>query len=75
MKLSVLVSVARSVANIQLFGSAEQISLTKEVSNGISNNGSVDLEQLLQCLRTDLREELQLSKTDDQIQFLRMIGK
>jgi hypothetical protein len=63
------------VANIQLFGSDKQIMLAKNISNDISNNGSVDLEPLLKCLRADLRKELKLSKTNDSIQYLRMNKK
>jgi hypothetical protein len=63
------------VANIQLFGSEEQILLAKKIANDIANNGSADLEPLLKNLRTNLRDDLQLSKTDDGIQFLRMINK
>lgn len=60
------------VATIQLFGSNEQILLAKNIANDIANNGSADLEPLLKSLRTDLRKDLKLSKTDDGIQFLRM---
>ncbi|MGL1932509.1 MAG: hypothetical protein OCC45_12255 [Desulfotalea sp.] len=36
------------IADIQLFGTHEQILLAKNVANNISNSGQVDLEQLLQ---------------------------
>lgn len=60
------------IATIQLFGSNEQILLAKNIANDIANNGFADLEPLLKSLRTNLRDDLQPSKTDDGIQFLRM---
>ena len=60
------------VANIQLFGSDQQIDLAKKIANDISKNGSANLESLLKSLRTDLRKELQLSDNNSNIQFLRM---
>lgn len=60
------------VMAIQLFGSKEQILLAKKIANDLSNNGSADLQSLLLDLRKTLRKELNLEKTDESIQFLRM---
>ena len=62
------------IANIQLFGSNEQIILAKNIANEIANKGSSDLEKLLKSLRLDLRKELQLTDTEENIQFLRMFN-
>jgi uncharacterized alpha/beta hydrolase family protein len=63
------------IADIQLFGSDGQIRLSKKIANDIAHDGSTDLEQLLNNIRCDLRKELRLSKTDDKIQYLRIIKK
>ena len=68
----VVIDLESVVANIQLFGTADQILLAKTIANDIAKNGSSDLKPLLNSLRADLRKELQLSDTDEDIQYLRM---
>ncbi|RUA06668.1 MAG: hypothetical protein DSY43_01555 [Gammaproteobacteria bacterium] len=60
------------IADIQLFGSKEQLLLSKNVSEGMVKNNKANLEPLLQNLRTDLRKELQLFKIDENIIYFRM---
>lgn len=56
--------------NIQLFGSSEQISLAKDILNGIANKSPIDFLPLLNKLRDDLRGELQLPEVKEELLFL-----
>ncbi len=62
----------RVFAEIQLMGNEEQIFLSKQLIIDLSENGSMDLEELLKSLRKDLRNELGLKEIDNRIQYLRM---
>ena len=59
-------------ADIQLFGTEEQILLVKTILDDLANKGDADLVYLLKSLRYDLRAELQLSHTEEIIQYLRV---
>ena len=59
------------IAYIQLFGSKQQIELTKKMANDLSINGQCKLDDLINALRRDLRHELKLPAVDGNVQWLR----
>ncbi len=60
------------VSEIQLMGNLYQVNLVKKIACDIAEMHNADLEPLLISLRNDLRNELQLEKSNEKIQFLRM---
>lgn len=64
-----------SLADIQLFGTPEQVKL---VVNGIkaykSNGKKIALDAILFSLRNELRKELKLNKVSDSVYWLRIEG-
>jgi len=60
-----------ALAKIQLFGSDEQILMAKKVIIAIGENKKTDVEELLQDIREKLRKEIGLSKTTEEIRYLR----
>ena len=61
----------RAIADIQLFGTPRQIELACKVAEDFAKTGSADLGELLEILRKDLREELQLETVSQKIKHLR----
>jgi len=61
-----------AIADIQLFGTPEQILLAVEIGTELATQGTVSLKKLLPELRRDLRDELHLKKTDTEIKVLTM---
>ena len=61
-----------AIADIQLFGTSEQIRLAVEVGEELVAQGTVSLKKLLPELRRDLREELDLQEVDTEIKVLTM---
>jgi hypothetical protein len=61
-----------SVADIQLFGSAEQIRLVREFAAKFAADGGAGLTDLLESLRADLRKELDLGVSPARIVHLRI---
>jgi hypothetical protein len=62
----------KAIADIQLFGSPEQISLAQKFTQEMSAKGSSDATVLLQELQVSLRKELGLKKPPTKIFFLRV---
>jgi hypothetical protein len=59
-----------ALANIQLFGSTQQIALAHEFMENFSPSGG-NLEALLNQLRDELREEIELDATKSKMKFFR----
>jgi len=64
----------RAIADIQLFGSREQIELAQRFAEDFVKNGSASLDELLEDLRQDLRKELRLESVPKNIKYLRIIS-
>lgn len=62
----------KSIADIQLFGTAHQVELAQQVAVGMVKNGEHSLNELLFDLRKSLREELDLERVPDKLRFLRL---
>lgn len=50
----------QGLAEIQLLGSRQQAEMAAKVGNQLASSGSAGLDDLLLCLRDDLRQELDL---------------
>jgi hypothetical protein len=59
------------IADLQLFGSIEQIKLAKKLADDIKNKDVFYIDELMKLLRNDLRKELGLSPVDSNITWLR----
>jgi len=59
------------MAEIQLFGSKEQIELAKKISLEIEEKGVSEIDPLVDSLRSSLRKELLLEEVNDKIIWLR----
>lgn len=60
-----------TIAQIQLFGTVEQVNLVWEFIQERKRGRSANLDPLIISLRNSLREELNLSKTDSKVSWLR----
>ena len=63
-----------AIADIQLFGSSRQIELAQKFADDIAKTGIGNLDELLEDLRYDLREELQLETVPKNIKYLRFVS-
>ena len=61
-----------TLADIQLLGTAEQVLLAQKVIKDLENAQSASLNQLLNEIRDDLRNELQIGKVSEPLVFLRI---
>jgi len=61
------------LADIQLFGSKEQVELAKNLAISASAGGQFELDPLINSLRNDLRKALNLPKVENNVQWLRRI--
>jgi len=59
------------IAEIQLFGSNEQIEMVKIVANDIVNKKKFNLDNLINSLRKELRVQLGLDPVDGNVTWLR----
>ncbi|QKJ29036.1 hypothetical protein HQ865_04470 [Mucilaginibacter mali] len=59
------------IAELQLFGSDEQIRLTKKLVEDIVKGGDFYFDDLLNSLRKDLRKELNLTPVNGNVKWLR----
>ena len=59
------------IADIQLFGTPEQIRLLKAVTNQIAEKKEFDLDPILNDLRDHLRSDLDLESIDGNIRWIR----
>lgn len=63
-----------AIADIQLFGTNNQIELAHKVADNLVNESGANLNDLLETLRSNLRGELKLEAAEKKIRYLR-IGK
>ena len=61
-----------AIADIQLFGSPEQVLLARTFALDFASNGTAPLDPLLDSLRKDLRRELKLPAVENRITYLRI---
>jgi hypothetical protein len=59
------------IADIQLFGTPEQIRLLKSVTNQIAEKKEFDLDPILNDLRDHLRSDLDLESVEGNIRWIR----
>lgn len=59
------------ITDIQLYGSKEQINLAKQLADEVAKQTHFELDPLINCLRDDLRKELQLPKIEGNVKWLR----
>lgn len=59
------------VSEIQLFGSVEQVRLVKELVDCLTQKKAIDLDPLINSLRNDLRDELELERIEGTVLWLR----
>lgn len=62
----------RAIADIQLFGSSEQVTLAQRFARDFAKAGSAPLDPLLSELRQSLRLEIQLEAVAPELVYLRM---
>ena len=70
-ELANLQPIESAVADIQLFGSPNQVRLAQALATEFATNKSTSLDAILTELRRDLRAELQLESVADKLLFLR----
>jgi hypothetical protein len=61
-----------AIADIQLFGSAGQVALAKKFATDMAGKSQASADDLLNDLRRDLREELNLESVPSDVKFLRI---
>ncbi|MGH6789087.1 MAG: hypothetical protein ACRECC_05335 [Pseudolabrys sp.] len=64
-----------AIADIQLLGSSYQVSLARQFSLSMAQDGTAPLDQLIFDLRQSLRAELQLEQINDSVVYLRYYEK
>lgn len=63
------------IADIQLFGSPEQVTLAKELVDSIVEGGEFTMDALINSLRKDLRKQLGLEAVLGNVKWLRYTPK
>jgi hypothetical protein len=71
----VAAEVESAVADIQLFGSADQVRRIQSIVKQMAETQEADLGAVLESLRNDLREELRLPKLDGKLWWIRVERK
>lgn len=61
----------KPIALIQLFGTNTQIKYAEQIANAIKVEGNANLNKILEDLRSDLRNELNIEKTDTKLLMIR----
>ena len=59
------------IAEIQLFGSTEQVGLAKELADSIARGGEFEMDALINSLRKDLRNQLGFKPVSGNVKWLR----
>ncbi|TFF37941.1 hypothetical protein [Mucilaginibacter psychrotolerans] len=59
------------LVELQLFGTKRQIELAKKLAYDIQKGGTIDINDLVNDLRAELRKELELEPIDENIFLLR----
>jgi hypothetical protein len=62
----------RTIADIQLFGSASQVEMAQSFAMEFSKSGTASLDSLLSELRQSLRAELNLEAIPPKLLYLRL---
>lgn len=63
--------IEKPIASIQLFGTLTQINLAQKIADEIGKNGTASLDSILEELRDDLRNELNLKKVTTTMKYVR----
>lgn len=63
-----------AIADIQLFGSNRQVDLAHQFIESVAENGFATYNPLLEQLRDELRQELNMSHTESEIKIFRFGG-
>lgn len=63
------------VAEMQLFGSVEQVELAKELADSMARGGDFTIDALINSLRKDLRNQLGLKAVSGNVKWLRYTPK
>jgi len=61
------------LSDIQLFGSTEQVRLARDLADEVAAGKSFELDPLINSLRNDLREQLNLAPVEGNVRWLRFI--
>jgi len=61
-----------AIADIQLFGTVDQVNLAQKFSLDIAHNSHASTDDLLKDIRTELRKELGLKEVSPGIVYLRL---
>jgi len=61
-----------AIADIQLFGTAQQVKLAQKFAFDIAKNSHTSTDELLMNLRAELRSELGLEEVNREIVYLRL---
>ena len=64
-----------AIADIQLFGTKGQSVLAQQIAHQFADEGHTSFDELLNMLRADLRQELDLEKLEDKRAILRISEK
>lgn len=62
----------RAIADIQLFGSPNQVELAQRFSVEFAESGTASLDPLLNSLRQSLRQEIELDEVPSELKYLRI---
>lgn len=62
----------RAIADIQLFGSVEQVVMVQKIAKDFADKGTADLNLLLRDLRDSLRQEIDLGEVSPNLVHLRI---
>lgn len=65
------VALENLLSDIQLFGSDEQVAMSKSLADEVAEGGSFELDPLINSLRNDLRAQLKLEKVQGNVRWLR----
>ena len=64
-----------AIADIQLLGSADQVSPARQFAAEMARNSNAGLDELILDLRQSLRSELELEPVSDKVIYLRISGR
>ena len=67
-----IAKIESALADIQLLGTPEQVTLAQDFMMKFSENGTGTFDALLRSLRQTLRHELDLEDVDEKLKFLRI---
>ena len=59
------------ITDVQLFGTGDQVELAKKLASDICENKEFELDPLINSLRDELRQELNIENVSGNVQWLR----